>query len=161
MILIGFMGSGKTTIAKRLHKKGYSIVDTDRWIEEHVGTTIPDIFENDGELHFRTLEFDALESVVGNYDVISTGGGIITYEPSYRFLADTDEPIIYLDAPIERLLKRISGDKTRPLAQERASVIERYQLRAHLYETLADIRIDTSQPISNCVAEIEAFINQS
>lgn len=160
MILIGFMGSGKSTIAKRLHNNGFSYIDMDHWIESNAQQSIPDIFNAHGETHFRELEYHALKETHDSYDCIATGGGIVTYTPSYDFLKSTKKPIVWLDASIDKLLHRISGDTNRPLAQNRQDIIARYESRLEQYKSLADIRIDTRKPVDDCVKEILEFLKR-
>ncbi len=159
MILIGFMGSGKSSIARKLHREGHSYVDLDAYIENSEGETIADIFRTRGEAYFRELEYHALKEVIGTYDVISTGGGIITHPLSFELLKDTREPIIWLDAPLHILMSRTKGNNERPLARDRAAMRERYHSRVSLYKELADIRIDTSQNKTKCINAIKTFIN--
>ena len=159
MILIGFMGSGKSTIAERLYLEGYTYVDTDVWIEERCHTTIPEIFDKKGEQYFRALEYKALASVLNTYRVISNGGGIITYQKSYDFLKETTQPVVWLDAPIDILLNRIKGDSNRPLAQSEEAIINRYLSRESTYRELADIRIDTTESFESCVKQLINILN--
>lgn len=159
MILIGFMGSGKSSIARKLHREGLTYVDLDQYIEHERGLSIPEIFKAHDEAYFRVLEFQALKDVIGKYDVISTGGGVVTYPPSFELLMETEEPVIWLDAPLHILISRTSNDKNRPLARDRKAFRERYKARLDLYKTLSDIRIDTSQKKNVCINQIKTFIN--
>ena len=91
VILIGFMGVGKTSVGKKLAKKlNFDFIDTDYEIEILANKTIPDIFEQDGEKHFRKLESIILEKFIKKEDVvISTGGGIITTKENYNILKNS------------------------------------------------------------------------
>ena len=154
MILIGFMGSGKSSIARALKRHGFSIVDTDAWIEETEKKSIAEIFESHGEDYFRTLEYQALKHVSHTYDVVSTGGGIVTHKDSFELLRSTEQTIIWLDAPVEILIRRARGGGKRPLATSAKSLRARYTSRRELYAMLADARIDTSQNKNKCVEQI-------
>ena len=92
VILIGFMGVGKTSVGKKLAKKlNFDFIDTDYEIEILANKTIPDIFEQDGEKHFRKLESIILKKFIKKEDVvISTGGGIITTKENYNILKSID-----------------------------------------------------------------------
>lgn len=158
MILIGFMGSGKSSIARMLHRDGHSYVDLDAYIEDTHNQSIPEIFSAHGEGYFRALEYQALKEVIGTYDVISTGGGIITHPLSFDLLKEVETPIIWLDAPVHILMARTRGDKNRPLARDRNAMRDRYESRVHLYKALSDIRIDTSQNKRTCINEIKTFL---
>jgi len=87
IILIGFMGSGKTTMGKKLAKKlNYSFLDVDKEIENLVGMSIPKIFETKGENYFRTLEKQFVEKIDVNNTVISTGGGLPCFNNNIEYL---------------------------------------------------------------------------
>ena len=104
VILIGFMGVGKTSVGKKLAKKlNFDFIDTDYEIEILANKTIPDIFEQDGEKHFRKLESIILKKFIKKEDVvISTGGGIITTKENYNILKN--EECENLNKKIEELL---------------------------------------------------------
>ena len=115
VILIGFMGVGKTSVGKKLAKKlNFDFIDTDYEIEILANKTIPDIFEQDGEEHFRKLESTILEKFIKKEDVvISTGGGIITTKENYNILKNLDcvtleDKILYYgvkNKPIQYVLR--------------------------------------------------------
>ena len=90
IILIGFMGVGKTSVGKKLAKKlEVDFIDTDCEIEKYANRTIPDIFEIYGETYFRGLETKVLKDLIQKDDiVISTGGGIITSKENREILKD-------------------------------------------------------------------------
>lgn len=116
--LIGFMGTGKTTIGRILAKElGYAFVDVDHYIEEKEGKTIREIFAHGGESHFRQLETQALEEILQkSHQVISTGGGIVLREGNRRLLLEYSY-VVALKATPKNLYFRLKESTTRPLLQ--------------------------------------------
>jgi shikimate kinase len=115
IVLIGMMGSGKSTIGKLLAEElGYEFIDTDSLIEEQEGRLIAEIFAHDGEEHFRRIESHVLmEAMHKEKCVISCGGGIVEHPRNHRYLKES-ERVFYLDARPHILYDRISGDESRP-----------------------------------------------
>lgn len=119
LFIIGYAGSGKSTIVRRLaHHTGIRMVDTDKLIEEQVGATIADIFLYEGEEYFRESERRALESVaeLDESVVIATGGGLPTWGDNMEWM-NREGVTIYLRRPAEQILKRLSayGREKRPM----------------------------------------------
>ena len=86
IILIGFMGTGKSTIGKYVaDEQNLSFIDIDSYIEEKYKLTIPEIFSKHGEQYFRNLEFTCLQECINTADIIATGGGIIESEEAFNF----------------------------------------------------------------------------
>jgi len=149
LILIGFMGAGKTTIGKIMAKeKGMTFVDTDERIEAEQGKRIPDIFAEYGELYFRDLETDLLrrmqEDTTGS--VISVGGGMPVREENRELLRKLG-CVIYLCASKETILSRVRNDGSRPMLNGddlEARVTQLMKARESLYRQAAhlDIRTD-------------------
>ncbi|MFQ5519546.1 MAG: shikimate kinase [Mariprofundus sp.] len=140
-ILVGLMGSGKSSIGRRLAKSlGLPLIDLDDYIVEKAGRSIPKIFEQDGEDAFRQMETNALREVVGQAAVIATGGGAVLSEINRQILAD-NPPVIWLKASPEFLAKRIDGDSNRPLIAA-GDTLQKLQdlaeVRYPLYEQCAD-----------------------
>ena len=156
--LIGFMGVGKTVVgkalAKRLHKE---FVETDALIEQKAGKSIPEIFQQDGEIAFRELEIEVAKEVAQRKNlVIACGGGIVLNKINIDRLGK-ESIIVYLTASPEVILKRTSGDGgKRPLLSVPDPVSEIQELlrfRQPFYERAADIQIDTSGLTINSIAE--------
>lgn len=149
IILIGFMGSGKSTLGKYLaNNNGMTQIDTDWYIENKENRKISDIFEKDGEDAFRQMETECIRELLAKADkryIVSVGGGLPMREVNRELLHELGT-IIYLKAEIETLEKRLSGDKKRPLLQggnlhdKIASLMEK---REAVYEELADIIVKT------------------
>ncbi len=146
IILCGFMGCGKTTLAKALGARlDMPFIDTDEEIVKGQGKSIAQIFETEGEPFFRALETDLIAQLsVGSGKIISVGGGLAANVENHPYLKKAGK-VILLDCGIEEILCRILGDKERPLtADGRDSLIARYNERKPIYEEIADIIIDSS-----------------
>ena len=146
IILCGFMGCGKTTLAKALAVKlDMPLIDTDEEIVKRQGKSIAEIFETEGEPFFRRLETDLIAQLsVGSGKIISLGGGLAANRDNHPYLKKAGK-VILLDCGIEETLERIIGDKERPLTAEgRESIVARYNARKPVYEEIADIIIDSS-----------------
>lgn len=142
LILIGFMGAGKTTIG-RLYAETYGLplVDTDDLILEKAGKTIPEIFQSEGEEGFRQYETQVLRELLAGTDhtVISVGGGLPLREENRRILSQLGM-VIYLDISVETVWKRLKGQTGRPLlegenVEERVNALWSY--RRPIYEQAA------------------------
>lgn len=116
--LVGMMGSGKSTVGQLLsHQLGYRFFDTDVLIEKVVGKTINAIFAEDGEEKFREFESQILGQLAAyTRSVVATGGGIVIRPKNWSFLRHG--LIIWLNAPVDLLVKRLAEDDTRPLLKE-------------------------------------------
>ena len=143
-VLLGFMGSGKTTIARQLDS---DFVDMDALLEGRLGMPIARFFEEKGEATFRQLEEEVLADLLKTDKVISTGGGIVI-SPRNRALLKQNPDNIYLKADFETLYQRISADKDnqRPLflknSKEDLAVI--FKERQAWYEEVASQIVDVS-----------------
>lgn len=150
ILLIGLMGSGKTTVGRIVAQMiGFQFVDTDAMIVETAGKTIPEIFASEGEAGFRLRESAALRSLLGKRGcVIATGGGIITQPRNLPILRHLGY-IVWLDADPERLARRTAMNSNRPLLageEDPKAKLERLLTeRKPLYKSLADLRIQTAE----------------
>ncbi len=118
IVLIGMMGSGKTTVGRLLSKiLGMSFIDTDEIIEKQEGISIGEIFKTKGEEYFRKVEGEVLENVLKeNPSIVATGGGIILSEKNRDLIKEKSIPI-FLDGDIETLAERLKRAKDRPLLE--------------------------------------------
>ena len=143
-VLLGFMGSGKTTIARKLDS---DFVDIDALLEERLGMSIARFFEEKGEAAFRQLEEEVLADLLKTDKVISTGGGIVI-SPRNRALLKQNPDNIYLKADFETLYQRISADKDnqRPLflKNSKEDLAAIFNERQDWYEEVASQIVDVS-----------------
>ena len=143
-VLLGFMGAGKSTIARNLAP---DFVDMDTLIEERLGMPIARFFAEKGEAAFRQIEEEVLANLLKTDQVISTGGGIVI-SPRNRTLLKQNPDNIYLKADFETLYQRISADKDnqRPLflnnSKEDLAAI--FDERQAWYEEVASQIVDVS-----------------
>ncbi len=149
IILIGFMGSGKTTIGNRLsHEMNRPMLDTDSLIEEKQGRGITEMFAAEGEAFFRQLETECLQELLTgeNAQIIATGGGLPMKEENRPLLKQLGT-VVYLKVTAGEVVQRLAGDTTRPLLQGNDFVEKTTALlekREAVYEETADIVIDTT-----------------
>ena len=150
IVLIGFMGTGKTAVgrvlAQRLNRK---LIEIDAVIEKTAGKTIPDIFKDYGEINFRELEIEAVkQAAAGEKQVIACGGGAVMNTINIDRLRATGV-IINLVAGPEIILQRTSGENgSRPLlntAQPLERIKELQKFRKPFYDRAAEISINTSK----------------
>ena len=153
IILIGFMGSGKSTVGKELAKSmGMTFIDMDGRIEDDEGCKISEIFANKGEEHFRVLEnklIYRLSKETGQ--VVSTGGGIVTFNKNLKLLKKAGK-VVFLRIKPETVLKRLEGDESRPLlmGDDKLTKITNLLLsRKAIYEKVADLTIDVDNLLVN------------
>ncbi len=146
LVLIGYMGSGKSTIGKRVAEVlQMPFVDTDQLIEAVSGRTISDIFATDGEVAFRNMERDTMTTLLaGTPHVISTGGGIPMIDGMMdQLLSQTY--VVYLRAKPKTLERRVTGSQNRPLlgsSPALATIESMLEQRSPVYER-AHYIIDT------------------
>ena len=144
-VLLGFMGSGKTTIARKLDS---DFVDMDALLEDRLGLPIARFFEEKGEAAFRQLEEEVLADLLKTDKVISTGGGIVI-SPRNRALLKQNSDNIYLKASFEILYQRISADKDnqRPLflKNSKEELLAIFNERQAWYQEVASKVIDVSK----------------
>ena len=143
--LVGFMGSGKTTIGSMLaYELGWKFVDLDDDIETAAHKEIREIFDAEGEAEFRRKEHDALVKRIhgvqsGHPLVLSLGGGAYSQEANYALLNENGVSI-WLDVPLQMILERIAGQTHRPLARDAEKFARLFEDRQPSYAR-ADFRI--------------------
>ena len=179
VILIGYMGCGKSTIGRSISQKfQWTFLDTDEWIEGKEGITIKEIFASKGEAYFRDLETLCLKELLREFGeeakeqenkidgelkknegmVISVGGGLPVREENQRLLRELGT-VIYLNANPDTIYERVKADTTRPLLQTenpRQKIKDMLAIREEKYQSAADfvIKVD-GKSVSQVVEEIE------
>ena len=166
LILVGMMGSGKTTIGRTLARHlGKTFVDSDEEIQQRTGVTITHIFDIEGEAGFRQREAAAIRDLVGRDNlVLATGGGAVLAEQN-RAMLKQNGIVIYLKASVHDLWQRTRHDRSRPLLQAvdpRARLTELHHQRDPLYQEVADIVVQTGRQSAHALMltlanEIEMF----
>ena len=166
IVILGFMGCGKTTVAKQLARKlDAEFIDLDSFVTESEGRSPAEIIEADGETAFRQIESAALNQVLIASDarVLALGGGTWTIPENRTLIALHDCITVWLDAPFDVCWERIkgSGDSVRPLAPDRDSARSRYQARRADYH-LAEYHIQIKdRPHESIADEIRNLVSAS
>jgi shikimate kinase len=148
VVLIGFMGTGKSSVGRRVADSlGFSFVDTDQIVTDLAGKSIPAIFAEEGEAAFRDWESEALRRCAGSdRQVIATGGGIVTQPRNHELLRQAGY-VIWLKASPEIVLRRVARNHDRPLLQTAdplATIRELLDSRLPLYRACAQEEVNTS-----------------
>jgi len=156
--LVGFMGAGKTTVARALARRlAWQFEDIDERIEARERRSIASIFAQNGEPYFRQLERQALSELLPErHTIVATGGGTFA-EADNRALMLADGAVAWLDLPLTRVIDRVPADGRRPLAADRAQLDQLYTRRQLAYAH-AHVRIDATRPIPEVVELLLAWI---
>ena len=152
IFLVGPMGSGKSSLGKKLAKSlDKKFIDTDKEIEKKENKTINEIFENNGEKYFREKEKEFLVNIPNNLNmIIATGGGIVTNQENREKLKENK--VIFLNASVERQSKRTSRSDKRPLLKN----VDRLKKLRELY----DQRLELYREVSNIEINVDKFKNK-
>lgn len=148
IILIGYMGSGKSTIGEKTARSlEVEFLDTDTLIEEQEGMTISELFAQKGEAYFRQKETETIRNLKKESKrmVIATGGGLPMKEENQGLLKELGI-VVYLKASVDTLVERLKEDTTRPLLKEgdlREKIETMLEVRNPVYEKVADIVLET------------------
>jgi len=164
VILIGFRGSGKSTVGKALAERlALEFIDCDAWVEKQAGTTIREIFEKQGETQFRTIESQALAELAKlDGKVIATGGGAALKYQNMQVFKRQDSRIFFLEVGPETAFGRIQSDATtrarRPALTEKdpfTEAKEQIEFRRPYYLKGADVTVSTEgRGVEEVVKEI-------
>ena len=151
LFLIGFMGAGKTTVARALARRlGWRIEDIDELIEARERCTVAEVFAVRGEPYFRAAEREVLRRLLPlRHIVVATGGG--TYaDADNRSLINANGAAIWLDLPFSLAVERAPSDGRRPLAADRSQFEALYVARQLAYQQ-AHLRLDAAMPVEELV----------
>ena len=166
IMLIGFMGAGKSTVSRELALiTGRIEIDIDQYIVEKEGMAISDIFERYGEAYFRDLETKALREIEKEDNlIISCGGGIVVKEENVSIMKNKGI-IVLLTATPETVFERVKNSKERPILNNNMNIDfikELMEKRAELYKNVADLIISTdNKDVKNICNEIILAIEEN
>lgn len=158
IILIGFMGSGKTSVGIKLsYRLRHTLTDTDKKIERLYRMSISEIFERFGEEEFRNMETQCLEKLLGEPEgqIISVGGGLPMRSCNREFLKRLGT-VVYLRVKACTVCTRLAADTSRPLLQgeDREEKVKRLlEKRAPVYESVAEIIVDVDEKTLDEIAD--------
>jgi 3-dehydroquinate synthase/shikimate kinase/3-dehydroquinate synthase len=143
IVLVGFMGAGKTTVGRLLADKlGLRFADSDQVIEQRRGRSVREIFAEDGEAAFRAAEHEVLAELMrGPEAVVAVGGGAVENQASRRLLRAAR--VIYLQVGYDEAMRRVGGDAGRPLLR-RPDLDDVYRRRLAVYQSVATLTVATA-----------------
>lgn len=166
IVLVGMMGTGKSTVAKLVAQLlSVSVLDTDLVIEKEAGMPVSDIFKIHSESYFRALESEVLKRVLPKSKlVLSTGGGIVLAEHNRNYLKEIGL-VVWLHASVETILERVKDDGSRPLlgkAPSKETLRTLCETREGYYKDVARLRVDVDGKTPFQIADqIISYYNRS
>lgn len=160
-VLIGFMGSGKSTVAGHLSRSlGLPLLEMDDLVYEKTGTrNMREVFAKGGELLLRETEIAIAKEFAGKTSwIVSAGGGVVLNKIVLDYFKQAGAQVIFLRAKFDTIAKRLEGDTSRPLFKELGSARNIYDFRLPLYAAYADATVDvdgrSAEEIAVQIAEI-------
>ena len=165
IFLVGFMGSGKSTVGRFLADEvGWKSIDLDEEIERQAGMSIPEMFDQQGEAAFRALESKLLAQYVklvqsGRPHVLSLGGGAFHSDDNFKLVTHNGISI-WLDCPLEKVERRLAGNTHRPLARDPLQLRELYASRREGYaraDCRVEVQSDDPAVTSRAILELPLF----
>ena len=155
--LVGFMGSGKTTLARALGRRlGWRHVDLDEELERREGRTVSQVFAQQGEPYFRKVEREVLLGFLPDRNVVVATGGGTFVPPANRADILDDGVVVWLDVPFRRIVDRVPSDGRRPLAADRDAFAALFEERRAVYRQ-AHLRLDAQGRVD---ALVERLLHQ-
>jgi shikimate kinase len=143
IVVVGFMGAGKTTVGGLLGAKlGIPFTDSDYVIEDRAGRPIREIFADDGEPAFRALEHRVIADLLSGQDIVlALGGGAVGHARTRKLLTSVGLPVVYLRVSYAEALARVGGDGGRPMLA-RSDIADLYAGRQAAYLSVATVTVD-------------------
>lgn len=154
--VIGFMGTGKTAIGRKLSER-YDVDELDERFVQEYGQSIADFFAAHGEAGFRARESELLRN--SQSQIVITGGGIIERPENRTWMKETGT-VIWIDTPFDSIWRRIESDRNRPLVGKYETVKSLYMRRRPIYADGADLRLEGTKSIRELTAEIESVLEE-
>ncbi|MBM7552307.1 shikimate kinase [Thalassobacillus pellis] len=154
IFLIGFMGSGKTTVAEILSEKlSMKRLEMDEEIEKQQSMKIPEIFEQFGETHFRLLESELLQNIPETGLIVSTGGGVPMRNENRELLKKGT--VVFLEADWEEIVQRLQGNSGRPLWNNSDAKAKKdlFDARQTVYKQTADVAVSVNGKSPETIAD--------
>lgn len=157
IVLVGMMGAGKSSVGRVLAKRlGRRLLDSDEMIEARTGRTVREIWRDDGEPAFRTLETEVLVEAVSAEvpSVVAAAGGVVLSERNREVLVHSDAHVVWLLADVEILLDRVRRGMHRPLLDDdpEGTLRAMFAERETLYRSVADAIVSVDNRTINDVA---------
>jgi shikimate kinase len=164
VVLVGMMGSGKTTVGRRVAAVlGRPFADSDEIIEARTGRTVAEIFAAEGEPAFRAIETEVLAEclAVAEPTVVAAAGGVVLEAENRHRLVEAGT-VVWLKVPVGTLVVRVAGSTHRPLLDDdpAGTLAELSEAREALYLEVADLTLDASQPLDDVVGLIIDLVHQ-
>jgi len=160
IILIGMMGSGKTSVGKLLSEfLGYGFMDTDLAIEKAENNSISSIFDTKGETYFRELETNIISQIPLHDTIVATGGGLPVFNKNMDALLGMGV-LVYLKASPEQIFKRLENSHNRPLFQnDMVEVNQLLKIRSKFYEKAHHVIDVSDKTLHEICNEIKQKLN--
>jgi shikimate kinase len=154
LYLVGFMGSGKTTLARALSRRlGWRAIDLDEEIERREGRSVAQVFAQEGEAYFRQVEREMLVTFLPVRNVVVATGGGTFVQPANRADILADGLCVWLDVPFSRIVDRVPSDGRRPLASNRDAFAALFDERRAVYRQ-AHARLDAQGRVDAIVERL-------
>ena len=162
VFFVGFMGAGKTSVARKLARTcGVGSVDMDTYLERREGRKVSEIFAESGEGEFRRLETEVLRELAAKDPLlVSCGGGVVT-TPENRAILRESGFVVYLKVTADEAASRISDKSSRPLFRDLEAARRRCEERLPLYDEVADVCIETAgKGVSVITREVKSVLRR-
>lgn len=162
VFFVGFMGAGKTSVARRLARAcGVAAVDMDTYLERREGKRVKEIFAEMGEEGFRAIESDVLRELAEKEPLLISCGGGVVKQPENRAVLRETGFVVYLRVTADEAKSRISDVSTRPLFRDIGNARKTNEDRLPLYEEVADLTVDTvGKSVVAITHEVQAVLEK-